>query len=119
MNSKTKVFELVAEGGSLTMYQIFDTKNIDWFFHNVSDMGLDDEVPGVDKNSNYSRSFAESFVKLLAEYPHLLNWHPLYVHPDFVDITIFFLKESSIEQRQYLNYSNWAKVLKVSEEELK
>ena len=44
MTNKTKVFELGAEGGSLTVYQFLDDKNNDWYFHNVRDMGFEEEA---------------------------------------------------------------------------
>jgi hypothetical protein len=45
--------------------------------------------------------------------------HPDFVHPDFVDKTIFFLKECSEMDKDNVDYYNWTEVLKVSVEELK
>lgn len=118
LTNKTKVFELGAEGGSLSIYQFLDKDNKDWYFHNVNDMGLDDEIPTTIRNSEYSMSYAEAFIKMQTKYPKLFNLHPLYVHPDFVNETILFLKECLVENKESVDYYTWAAVLKVSEEEL-
>jgi diacylglycerol kinase family enzyme len=118
LTNKTRVFELGAEGGSLSIYQFLDKDNKDWYFHNVNDMGLDDEIPATNRNSEYSMSYAEAFIKMQTKYPNLFNLHPLYVHPDFVNETILFLKECLVENKEYVDYYTWAAVLKVREEEL-
>jgi len=120
MKNKTKVFELGAEGGSLSIYQFLDKENNDWYFHNVNDMGFEDEdIPPTNRDSAYSMSYAEAFIKMQAAYPYLFNLHPLLVHPDFADVTIFFLKECPEGDKEYVNYHQWAEVLKVALEELK
>jgi hypothetical protein len=118
MTNKIKVLEIGAEGGSITMYQVFDAKNKDWYIFSVNDMGLDDEVPGVIKDSNYSMSYVEAFFRMLKAYPHLLELYPLYVHTDFAYSTMVIIKELTIN-KDYINYTEWAKVLEVTEVDLK
>lgn len=118
MTNKTKVLEIGAEGGTITMYQVFDAKNKDWYIYSVNDMGPDDEVPGVIKDSNYSMSYVEAFFKMLKAYPHLLELYPLYVHSDFVHPTMTIIKEITII-KDYINYAAWAEVLQVTEDDLR
>ena len=118
MNKKTKVLEIGAEGGSIAMYQDFDAKNKDWYIYSVNDMGLDDDLSGVNKDSNYSMSYVEAFFKMLMAYPNLLDLYPLYVHSDFVHPTTTIIKEITIN-KDYINYTAWAEVLQVTEDDLR
>lgn len=62
---------------------------------------------------------SEAFIKMQGACPYLFNLHALLVPLDFVDVTIFFLKECSEMDKEPVNYYNWAEVLQVSLEELK
>jgi len=117
--TKTKVFELGAEDGSLSIYKFIDKDNKDWYFHNVNDMGFEDEdIPPTNRDSVFSKSYAEAFIKMLAEYPYVLSLYPLFVHPDVVNVTMLFFKVNS-KSIEYIDYHIWAEVLKVKVEELK
>lgn len=119
MKNKTKVFELGAEGGSLTIYQMIDPENKDWYYHEVHDMGLEDEVSGVFKKSTYSMSFAEGFIKLLHDYPQLFELYPLYADEGCVNVVLLFLKDYLKNNASaYFDKQRWAEVLNVSVEEI-
>jgi hypothetical protein len=118
MKENKKYFEVGADGGSLTIYQMIDDENKNWYFHEVSDMGLEDEVNGVKYQSNYSLSFAEDFVKLLDKYPHLFNLYPLYADKDCVNVVLLFLKDYLKKNMpDYFNKHGWSEVLNVSVDE--
>ena len=93
MEKTTTYFELGAEGGSLTIYMMIDHENKDWYYHKVNDMGLDNEVSGVQKKSKYSMSFAEDFIKLQHQYPQLFELYPLHADEGCVNVVLLFLKE--------------------------
>jgi len=115
MNKNKIYIELGAEGGSLTIYQMIDHENNDWYFHEVNDMGLDDEVSGVQKTSKYSFSFAEDFIKLQYHYPQLFELYPLYVDENCVKVVLLFLQEYlKNNATAYIDKQRWAEVLNVT-----
>lgn len=119
MKENKKYFEVGAEGGSLAIYQIIDDENKEWYFHEVSEMGLKDEVDGVYKKSGYSMSFAEDFIKLLAEYRYMFELYPLYADEDCVNVVLLFLKDYLKKNTSnYFDKHRWAEVLQVAVEEL-
>lgn len=118
MTNKTKVLEIGAEGGSITMYRVFDAKDHDWYMYSVNDMGMDDEVAGLTKDSNYSMSYVEAFFRMLKAYPNLLALYPIFVHADYTYPTIVIIKEITIN-KDCINYTAWANVLEVLEDDLK
>jgi hypothetical protein len=119
MMNHTKVFELGAEGGTLTVYQMIDQKNNDWYFHEVNDMGMDDEVSGVQKTSKYSSSFADDLIKLQYHHPHLFELYPLYVDESCVNVVILFLQEYLKNNTSaHVDKQRWAAVLNITVEEI-
>lgn len=110
MQEKTeKIFELGAEGGSLTIYKITEGKNQDWYFHRTIEMAFQEfDLNGIDKSSIFSMSFPEAMFKLLNQYPYCLNLYPLYVNDNYKEVVIEFLKQ---KVNEIDNIQTWENLL--------
>lgn len=120
MKNQTKILEMGAEGGSITLFQIKDKKDTDWYFHSVHEMAyMDLDLEGIDRNSQYSMSIAEAFIKMQGEYKNVFSLYPLMVHSDYKYIVLALLEEYVKNIDENIDYQTWAHVLEMKEEELK
>lgn len=120
MTNHTKIIEMGAEGGSITLYKCIDKKNEDWYYHSVSEMAYEDlDVEGIDKKSKYSMSMAEAFIKMQGEYNNIFSLYPLFVHPEYKIIVLALLEEYVNNIDEHIDYYQWANVLEMEVEELK
>jgi hypothetical protein len=120
MTNHTKIIEMGAEGGSITLYKCIDKKNEDWYYHSVSEMAYEDlDIEGVDKKSKYSMSVAEAFIKMQAEYNNIFSLYPLMAHSDYKYIALSLLEEYVNNIDEHIDYYQWANVLEMQVEELK
>ncbi|WP_248722734.1 hypothetical protein [Seonamhaeicola sp. ML3] len=120
MKNHTRIIEIGAEGGSITLYKYIDKKNEDWYYHSVSEMAYEDlELEGINKKSKHSMSIAEAFIKMQREYNNVFSLYPLFVHPEYKFIALALLEEYVNIIDEHINYYQWANVLEMEVEELK
>lgn len=120
MTNHTKIIEIGAEGGSITLYKCTDKKNEDWYYHSVSEMAYEDlDIEGIDNNSKFSMSLAETFIKMQGEYNNVFSLYPLMVHHDYQLIALGLLEEYVASVDKNIDYHQWANVLGMEEHELK
>ncbi len=119
MTNYNKIIELKAEGGSITLFQCFDEKNQDWYYYNIQEMSYENlDLSGINKNSKYSMSLAEVFIKMQAEYNNVFSLYPLQVHPDYKKAILGLLQEYVNKVDRNIQHYQWAKVLGITETDL-
>jgi hypothetical protein len=117
-SNKIKVFELGDEGSTLTIYRFINNKD-ELFFHTINGSAYDDDEIGVSTTrSKYSFTIIEQLLILSKKIDHLFGLHPLYVAPEYVDLTIILLKDAQKSKGTAISKMSWAEVLGVNENEL-
>lgn len=121
MKDHANLLEIGAEGGSIPLYKYFDDNNQGcYYYNNTQEIVFENlSIVGTDKNSSYSMSSAEAIIKVLTEFPNVLDLYPLYAHEDIQELVLVFIAVHVKEENHYFNFYNWVKVLELSEEELR
>jgi len=70
-------------------------------------------------NKAHSFSFVEEFIKVSFRYQNILSLHPLFVHEDYKNSIILFLKEYQLDKENFIDYQEWSKVLALNIEDFK
>lgn len=119
LNSRMKVFELGAEGGSITIYSERNNISSSWYYFEINEMGFEEEdIPPTNRKSEYSYTFWETMMRLEKDKPLFFKLYPLLVDKSFHSDIISVFRLLNDSQDFELDYGSWSRVLDITPEEL-
>lgn len=123
LNSRMKVFELGAEGGSIAIYSEHNNGNnifTSWYYFEINEMGFEEEdIPPTHIKSEYSYTFWETMMRLKKDKPWFFRLYPLLVDKSFHSDIISVFRLLNDTQDFELDYGSWSRVLDITTEELR
>jgi len=120
-DSKTQIFQVGAEGGSITLYKIYDEDTDSYrFFHNVQEMAYEDlDFEATNRDSEFSHTLIGAFQKLQQEFAYVWSMHPTFVGSEVKELVISFLKEHLVTERKDFSSERWEQILKLDRNDLR
>lgn len=104
------IFEVGAEGGSLSAYRRKEENGTYSFFYGTNEMGLEDNDWGISTASHeVITDFNLLLISIRTRYPEIYNLHPVFVIADYFNIVLYDLRNRL--KNNHFDYRGWAKVI--------
>lgn len=121
-NNKEKIFEILADGGSINGYRNFigfeKDKTPNYLFNwSTNEIGLDDNG-GFSTKSKLSMDFSKFWKKLIKKYPLIYDLHPTFIHQEYRVGIAKELRNKIKNGEEIYNIDSWAEILEISKIEI-
>jgi len=117
-NNIEKIFEILAEGGSIIGYRSFvgfeKDKRPNYLFNwTTNEIGLDDEGRFSSKSEMSKQNFSRFWKKIVQKYPLIYDLHPTFIHSEYQIEIAKNLRNKIQNGEDIYNLENWSRILEI------
>lgn len=122
-NNIEKIFEILAEGGSIIGYRSFvgfeKDKRPNYLFNwTTNEIGLDDEGRFSSKSEMSKQNFSRFWKKIVQKYPLIYDLHPTFIHSEYQIEIAKNLRNKIQNGEDIYNLENWSRILEIPVNEI-
>lgn len=118
MKKHSKILEIGGEGGSVTLYEKLDGRNIKTYYHSTDEMSMEEDGETINQKSTFSSSVAEALIKMQLQYPNIFSLYPLEIHKQHKEIILKFLTLYAQNREHTIDVGQWAQLFELESKEL-